>query len=76
MKFFHFSASLSGADHMGSVPTTRYHHDVNEANAALVAFRYVLRLEWRESLSKLTFTNFSLEVLLFPPHISYGQLFL
>ena len=52
------------------------HHAVNEANAALVTFKYVLRLEWRESLSKHTFTNFSLEVLLLPPNISYGQLFL
>ena len=43
---------LSGANHIGSVPTTALgsHHDVNEANAALVAFRYVMRLEWSESL--------------------------
>ena len=58
--------TVSGADH----------HDVNEANAALVTFRYVLRLEWRESLSSFLF-----EALLFLPHIyrmpgSYGQLFL
>ena len=51
--------TVSGADH----------HDVNEANAALVTFRYVLQLEWRESLSKLTFTNFLLEALLFLPYI-------
>ena len=51
--------TVSGADH----------HDVNEVNAALVTFRYVLRLEWRESLSKLTFANFLLEALLFLPHV-------
>ena len=48
--------TVSGADH-------------HEANAALIAFRCVLRIKWRESLSKLTFTNFLLEALLFLPHI-------
>ena len=52
--------TVSGADH----------YEVNKANAALVAFRYVLQREWRESLSELTFTNFSLEALLFLPHIN------
>ena len=48
------------------------YHDVNEVNAGLVTFRYVLWLEWRESLSKLTFTNFLLEALLFLPHIVWS----
>ena len=42
--------TVSGADH----------HDVNEANAALVTFRYVLRLEWPQSLSNLLLLIFYL----------------
>ena len=36
------------------------HHDLNEANASLVAFRDLLGLQWCESPSKLTFTIFRL----------------
>ena len=38
---------------MGSVRPLVSHHDVTEANAALVAFGYLLRLEWCKSLFKL-----------------------